>query len=76
MCSFVERKNFVLPPKLDRKVGTCKYNMTDSSALQRRQEGKLVNVVLARYFVNQQFMAQGEAGPECQVGEMFIILSH
>ena len=50
--------------------------MTDSSALLRRQEGKLVNVVLARYFVNQQFMAQGEAGPECQVGEMFILLSH
>ena len=70
------KERTLFSPKLDRKVGTCKYNMTDSSALLRRQEGKLVNVVLARYFVNQQFMAQGEAGPECQVGEMFILLSH
>ena len=70
------KERTLFSPKLDRKVGTCKYNMTDSSALLRRQEGKLVNVVLARYFVNQQFMAQGEAGPEFQVGEMFILLSH
>ena len=71
------KERTLFSPKLDRKVGTCKYNMTDSSALLWRQEGKLVNVVLARYFVNQQFMVQSEeAGLGCQAGEMFILLSH
>ena len=58
---FVGRKNIV-PPELDRKAGTCKYKMTDSSALLRRQVDKLVNVVLRKVFCEPTVHVQSWAG--------------